>query len=277
MRGADQRQRLHHALLDDELGLELDRLPGPLGALGHQGRGGDAVSPRLVADRQRGDAGNEDEVAGGERRRIARGRPAGQRLVLVMGHLEARPRDDAERLDVHVGAGQQQLLLGDRGGRRDAAVEELAAGLLVGRHGLHRGVVLVGAHEVGAVGAGGAQHRVDVLEDAQRLLLALGQRRHAGRARTSTSAAMPLLKSCAITPVANTQRAGLDALGEFDLARAKLDRQQRLSILVSHFAHPRLAHRMSRQLRIAGGQGEGVTLWHASCKHRPECFDRSVI
>ena len=34
--GARQRQRLHHALLDDEFGFELDRLASPLRTLGHQ-------------------------------------------------------------------------------------------------------------------------------------------------------------------------------------------------------------------------------------------------
>ena len=89
-RGAGERQRLHHALRDDELGLELDRLAGPLRAFRHQRRGSDAVALRLVADRERGDAGNEDEVAGGERRRIAGGGPARELLVLEVRHLEAR-------------------------------------------------------------------------------------------------------------------------------------------------------------------------------------------
>ena len=47
--------------------------------------------------------------------------------------------------------------------------------MLVGRHGLDGRVILVGAHDVVAVGAGGAQNRVNVFPDAQRLLLALGQ------------------------------------------------------------------------------------------------------
>ena len=84
--------------------------PRPLRALGHQRRRGDAVAPRLVADRERGDAGNEDEVADGERRRIARGRARRRALMLEVHDLEARLRDDADRLDVHVGAGQQQAL-----------------------------------------------------------------------------------------------------------------------------------------------------------------------
>ena len=75
--GAGQRQRLRHPLGDDELGLELDRLAGPLRAFGHQRRRGNAVASRLVADRERGDAGNEHEVADGERGRIAGGRAAG--------------------------------------------------------------------------------------------------------------------------------------------------------------------------------------------------------
>ena len=173
--GAGQRERGHDPLRDDELGLQLDRLAGPLLAFGHQRRRGDAVAMRLVAFRGRCDAGNEDEVANGQRRRKARGRPAGEMLVLEMRDLESRSRDDAQRLDVHVGAGQQQALLRDRGRWRDAARQKFPPHLLIGRHGLDRGVVLVGAYEVAAVGAGGAQHGVDVLPDAQRLLLALGQ------------------------------------------------------------------------------------------------------
>ena len=221
--GAGQRQRLHHALRDDELGLELDRLAGPLRALGHQRRGGDAVAPRLVADRERRDAGNEDEVADRERRRIAGGRAAGERLVLEMRHLEALLRNDAERLDVHVGAGQQQALLGDRGRRRNAPAQELAPDLLVGRHRLHRRVVLVGADEIGAVGAGGAQHRVDVLEDAQRLLLALGQAgmRRALRQHVRRDAVLEVLRHHA---GGEHPAAGLHALRELDLARRRARR-----------------------------------------------------
>ena len=99
--------------------------------------------------------------------------------------------------------------------------QEFAPHLLIGRHGLDRRVVLVGAYEVGAVGAGRAQHRVDVLPDAKGLLFALGQ---AGvRARSdSTSGAMPFLKSCAMTPVANTQRPALMPCANLTLpARAR--------------------------------------------------------
>ena len=39
---------------------------------------------------------------------------------------------------------------------------------------------------------------------------------------------MPVTKSCAIKPVANTQRPGLHAAREFDLSRAEFDGQQRL-------------------------------------------------
>ena len=83
--------------------------------------------------------------------------------------------------------------------------QEFAPHLLIGRHRLDGGVVLVGAHQIAAVGAGGAQHRVEVLEDARGLLLALGQPA-CGTRSASTSGAMPLTKSCAIRPVANTQR-----------------------------------------------------------------------
>ena len=104
---------------------------------------------------------------------------------------------------------------------------KLAADLLVGRHGLHGRVVLVGADEVCAVGAGGAQHRVDVLEDPKRLLLALGRagmrrilRKHIGR-----DAALEVLRHHA---GGEHPAAGLHALRELDLARAELDGQQRL-------------------------------------------------
>ena len=173
--GAGQRERRYEPLRDDELGLQLDRLAGPLLAFGQQCRRGNAVAMRLVAFRARCDAGNEDEVANGQRRRKARGRPAGEMLVLEMGDFESRRRHDAERLDVHVGARQQQALLRDRGRWRDSARQKFAPHLLIGRHGLDRRVVLVGAYEVGAVGAGRAQHRVDVLPDAKGLLFALGQ------------------------------------------------------------------------------------------------------
>ena len=133
------------------------------------------------------------------------------------------------------------------GGMRPA--QKLAPDLLIGRHRLHRRVVLIGADEVGAIGAGGAQHGIEVLEDALRLLLALGQ---AGvrRRSASTSGAMPLLKSCAISAGGEHPAAGLHALREFDLARAELDGQQRLRVLVSHSVHPAC---WPRQLRIAGG------------------------
>ena len=72
---------------------------------------------------------DEDEIADAERRRIARRRAAGERLQsLIQGHLEARLRDDAECLDVHVGAGQQQGLLGDRRRRRDAPAAGIRGG-----------------------------------------------------------------------------------------------------------------------------------------------------
>ena len=92
-----------------------------------------------------------------------------------MRHLEALSRDDAERLDVHVGAGQQQALLRDRGRGRNASGEMLAPDLLVGRHRLHGRVVLIGADKVCPVRTGRAQHRIEIVEDALRLLLALGQ------------------------------------------------------------------------------------------------------
>ena len=48
---AGERERLRHALSDDEFGLKLDRLAAPLRALRHQGCLGDAIAARLVAER----------------------------------------------------------------------------------------------------------------------------------------------------------------------------------------------------------------------------------
>jgi hypothetical protein len=70
-RRAGQRQRGLHAMSDDELGLELDRLAAPLRPFRHQRRRGDTVAPRLIADGERSDARQEDEIAHRERRRIA--------------------------------------------------------------------------------------------------------------------------------------------------------------------------------------------------------------
>ena len=87
---------------------------------------------------------------------------------------ETRPWDRGHGLDVHVGAGQQQPLLRDRGRGRDAAVEKFPPHLLIRRHGFYGRVVLIGAQQIAAVGAGCAQHGIEIFEDAQRFLLALG-------------------------------------------------------------------------------------------------------
>src|SRR6185503_1878775 len=100
--GAGQRERGHDPLRDDELGLQLDRLAGPLLAIGQQGGLGYAVAMRLVAFRARCEAWNEDEVAHSPHRGKARGWPGGETLVLDMGDLESGARDNPERLDVHV-------------------------------------------------------------------------------------------------------------------------------------------------------------------------------
>jgi hypothetical protein len=154
-------------------------------------------------------------------------------LVPEMGDFESGGRHDAERLDVHVGARQQQALLRDRGRWRDSARQEFAPYLLIGRHGLDRRVVLVGAYEVAAVGAGRAQHRVDVLPDAQGLLFALGQAGVWGalRQHVRCDAVLEILRHDASGKHPAT---GLDALGELDLARPELDGKQRLCILVGH-------------------------------------------
>ena len=85
-------------------------------------------------------------------------------------------------LPVELGAGKVKFAQGIKAGRWVFATgvmaqdfkNGIAPDVLVSRDGLDRRVVLVGAHEVVAVGAGRAQNRVDVFPDAQRLLLALG-------------------------------------------------------------------------------------------------------
>ena len=212
-----QRERGRHPLGDDEFGLELDRLPAPLQTFGHQRRRRDPVATRLVADRRRRDARNEDEVANRDRRRIAGGRTALELLVLEVRNLKTLVGDDTHGLDVHVSAGQQQALLRDRCRRRDAPAQKFPAHLLIGRHRLHGGVVLVCAYEVAAVGAGGAQHGIEILEDAQRFLLALGQARMrcALRKHVRRDAVDEILPH---QPGGEDPTAGLHALGELDLA-----------------------------------------------------------
>ena len=59
-----------------------------------------------------------------------------------------------------------------------------------------------------------------------------------GAFSASTSGAMPFLKSCAITPVANTQRPAFMPWANLIFAGAELDGQQRLcrGVFVSHQA-----------------------------------------
>ena len=124
--------------------------------------------------------------------------------------------------------------------------------MLVGRHGLDRRVVLVGAHEVVAVGAGRAQNRVDVFPDAQRLLLALGQAGMRGvlGQHVRCDAVLEILGHDA---GGEHPAAGLDALREFHLAGAEFDGEQRLCILVGHSVQSLF---IARQHRIAAAQGE---------------------
>ena len=224
---ARERERGHDAFRDDELGLELDRLATPLRAFRHQRRRGDAVAPRLVADRHRGDAGNEDEVADRQRRRIAGGGAALELLVPEVLDLEAFLRHHRHRLDVHVGRRQREASLRDRGRGRNAAAQEFPPHILVGRHRLDRGVVLVGAHQVGALGAGRAQHGVEIVEDARGLLLALGEARmrQALRYHVGRDAGDEILRHQA---GGEHPASGPHALRELDLAGAELHRQQRL-------------------------------------------------
>src|SRR3984885_10849244 len=79
---ASQRKRGRNPLGDDEFGLELDRLPAPLRAFGHQSRRGDPATPRLIPDRERRNAWEENEVADRNRRRVAGGRAPLELLVL---------------------------------------------------------------------------------------------------------------------------------------------------------------------------------------------------
>src|SRR5262245_25350238 len=92
--GTGQRERGHDPLPDNELGLYLDRLAGPLLAIGQQCGPVLAVAMRLVAFRARCEAGNENEVAHGQRRGKACGRPGRETLVLDMGDLESGAWDD---------------------------------------------------------------------------------------------------------------------------------------------------------------------------------------
>ena len=115
----------------------------------------------------------------------------------------------------------------------NSARQKIAPHLLIGRHGLDRGVVLVGSYEVGSVGAGRAQHRVDVLPDAKSLLFALGQAGVWGalRQHVGCNAVLEILRHDARGKYPAT---GLDTLREFDLPRPEFDGKQRLYILVSH-------------------------------------------
>src|ERR1043166_7305317 len=91
-----ERKRLHDAFGYDELGLKLDRLSGPLRALSHQRSRSHAVATELIAHRQRGDAGDEDEIARDQRGRIAGGRASFELIMLEVLHLESLSRKDAD-------------------------------------------------------------------------------------------------------------------------------------------------------------------------------------
>jgi len=94
--------------------------------------------------------------------------------VLEMLDREVLLRDHRDRLHVHVGIGEQQPFLRDRGRGRNPPAQEGAPDLLIRRHRLYGCVILVGANEVGTIGAGGGKHGIEILEDALRLLFALG-------------------------------------------------------------------------------------------------------
>ncbi len=147
--------------------------------------------------------------------------------MLEVLHLEALLWDDRHRLDVHVRTRQREALLSDGRRWRDASGQHLAAHLLIRRHGLHGGVVLVGADEIGAIGSGGAQHRIEVLEDARGFPLALGPAgvRRAFGQHIRRDAVRKVLRH---QPGREHPAARPDALGELDLAATKFDGQQGL-------------------------------------------------
>ena len=154
------------------------------------------------------------------------GRPF-ELLVLEVLHLESLLRQDADGLDVHVGAGQQQALLRDRGRGRNASAQEFTPDLLIGRHRLDGRVVLVGANQICPIGAGGAEHGVEICKNARRLLLAFGEAgvRRAFRKDVRCDAVDEILRH---QSGGEYPAAGLHALREFDPPRPKLDREQRL-------------------------------------------------
>src|ERR1700729_1208662 len=146
--------------------------------------------------------------------------------MLEVLDLKSLARHDSHSLDVHVGTRQQQALLSDRRRRRDSSAKKFTANLLIGRHRLDGRVVLVGPHEAVAIGAGSAQHGIEIFEDAQRFFLTLGQprvwrplRKHIGR--------YTVLEVLRHQPGGKNPAASLYALRELDLSRPELDREQR--------------------------------------------------
>ena len=85
---------------------------------------------------------------------------------------------------------------------RNPPAEKFTADVLIGRHSFHGRIVLVGAHEVTAIGAGGAQYGVDTSTKIRRASFSRLGSPACGACSASTSGAIPLMKSCAINPVA---------------------------------------------------------------------------
>jgi len=147
--------------------------------------------------------------------------------MLEVRDLEARLRNDGHGLNIHVGSRQQEALLRDRSGGRDAPLQELPPDILIGRHRLDGRVILIGAHQIGALRAGGVQHSIEIGKNARRFLLALGQprMRRAWRKDLRGNAVLEVLshQSGCENPAAR-----FHALRKPDLAGAELDWKQRL-------------------------------------------------
>ena len=165
-------QRRQQPLGYDELRLAAERLPAPLQPVFDQRGLGDAAAARLRALGHRRAAGQEDEIAGGERRRVARARPRPQRRVVEMADLRP-PVGERDHLPVELGARQQESLLDDRGAGRDRPPQPPSALGLERRHHRDAGVELVGPDDAAEPRLGFVEHRLDVVERAGGLARAL--------------------------------------------------------------------------------------------------------
>ncbi len=129
---ADHRERRLELVLDDELGLELDRRALPQVARGHAR----ARIERAFLGLQglRGLAGDEHVVAAGQDRAVA-GRGMHRQVGgAVLRRREVVRRHDRHQLHFHLLPGEQQALVQVGGAGRDMAGEILAAHVVVGIH-----------------------------------------------------------------------------------------------------------------------------------------------